>query len=74
MKVSKRDYYFGGGFVFAAGLSWNIDKKRLRRRGRSAVEKKGARGCRRPDVDNKDVSTTGVTLSRSRSDEPRQAV
>jgi len=31
-------------------------------------------GCRRRDVDNKDVSTTGVTLSRSRSNESRQAV
>ena len=31
-------------------------------------------GCRRRDVDNKDVSTTGVALSRSRSNESRQAV
>ena len=74
MKVSKMDYYFGGGFVFAAIFSWNIDKKRLRHRGRSAVEKKGACGCRTRDVDNKDVSTSGVTVSRSRSNESRQAV
>src|SRR6266540_617675 len=31
-------------------------------------------GCRRRDVDNKDVSTTGLTLSRSRSNESRQVV